>query len=215
MPLDVLPIGGTNVGRVLIACESSGVVREAFRRRGHEAWSADLLPADDGSEFHYQGDVEEVLGREWDLIIAHPPCTYLCSSGLHWNKRVPGREEQTQDALRFVERLLQAPCPRIAIENPVGKIGTAIRPASQYIQPYQFGHSASKRTGLWLTGLPLLQPTFYVEPRLVNGKKRWDNQTDSGQNRLGPSADRWKERSRTYEGIAEAMASQWGKLLGE
>lgn len=203
------------MGRVLVACESSGVVREAFRRRGHDAWSADLLPADDGSEFHYQGDVEEVIGRAWDLIIAHPPCTYLCSSGLHWNKRVPGREEQTQDALRFVERLLQAPCPRIAIENPVGRIGTAIRPASQYIQPYQFGHDASKRTGLWLTGLPLLQPTFYVEPRLVNGKKRWDNQTDSGQNRLGPSADRWKERSRTYEGIAEAMASQWGKLLGE
>ena len=198
--------------RVLVACEYSGTVRDAFRSRGHDAWSVDLLPDDAGSPWHYEDRAENVIGLGWDLLIAHPPCTYLCSSGLHWNKRVPGREEKTAAALRFVRDLMDADVPRIAIENPVGRIGTAIRPADQYIQPYQFGHDASKRTGLWLKNLPKLTPTQYVEPRRVNGRPRWGNQTDSGQNRLGPSAERWKVRSATYQGIAEAMAEQWGKL---
>lgn len=198
--------------RVLVACESSGVVREAFRRLGHDAWSCDLLPAEDGSPFHLQGDaLSHALGGVWDLMIAHPPCTYLCSSGLHWNKRVEGREARTKMALEFVRELMSVPIARIAIENPVGRIGTAIRKADQYIQPYEFGEDASKRTGLWLKNLPLLRPTQRVPGRMVGGKERWANQTDSGQNRLGPSEKRWQERSKTYAGIARAMAEQWSK----
>ena len=195
---------------VLVACEYSGKVREASRKLGHDAWSCDLLPADDGSKFHIQGDVLEVLNQGWDLMIAFPPCTYLCSSGLHWNKRRPGRAEKTEDALTFVQALMNAPIPRIAIENPVGCISTRLRKPSQYVQPHQFGDDASKKTGLWLKGLPLLIPTRQVEPRIVDGKKRWSNQTDSGQNKLAPSEDRWKKRSETYQGIADAMAEQWG-----
>ena len=199
--------------RVLIACESSGAVREAFRSRGHDAYSCDLLPDDSGSPWHLQDDALSVLDRmDFDLLIAHPPCTYLCASGLHWNKRRPERDAQTAEALAFVEALMNANVSRIAIENPVGRIGTAIRPADQYIQPYEFGHDASKRTGLWLKNLPPLLPTQTVAPRMVDGRPRWANQTDSGQNRLAPSADRWRERSKTYEGIAEAMADQWGSL---
>ena len=196
---------------VLVACETSGAVRTAFRERGHDAWSCDLLPSDDGSDYHIQGDALEVIARRpWGIVIAHPPCTYLCSSGLHWNTRRPGREQKTTAALQFVQGLLDAPIEKIAIENPVGRIGTAIRKADQYIQPYEFGHDASKRTGLWLKGLPTLQPTQYVEPRIVGNKKRWANQTDRGQNRLGPSPDRWAKRAQTYTGIARAMAHQWG-----
>jgi len=199
--------------RVLIACESSGVVREAFRSLGHDAYSCDLLPDDSGSPWHLQDDALSVLDRMgFDLLIAHPPCTYLCASGLHWNKRRPERNAQTAEALAFVEALMNADVSRIAIENPVGRIGTAIRPADQYIQPYEFGHDASKRTGLWLKNLPPLLPTQPVAPRMVNGRPRWANQTDSGQNKLAPSVDRWRERSKTYEGIAEAMADQWGSL---
>jgi hypothetical protein len=196
--------------RVLVACERSGVVREAFRKRGHDAWSCDIVPADDGSEFHITGDVLEHLDDGWDLLIAHPPCTFLCSSGLHWNKRVPGREQKTEEALEFVRRLMASKTRKKAIENPIGRIGTAIRPASQIIHPYQFGDDASKATALWLENLPPLRPTSFVEPRIVNGKSRWSNQTDSGQNRLGPSEQRAAERSRTYAGIARAMADQWG-----
>ena len=197
--------------RVLVACESSGIVRDAFLSRGHDAWSCDLLPADTGSHRHVQDDALNVINaQQWDLLIAHPPCTYLCSSGLHWNKRVEGREEKTAQALEFVRALMGADIERIAIENPVGRIGSAISKADQYVQPYQFGHDASKRTGLWLKNLPLLKPTIYIEPRMVNGKPRWANQTDSGQNRLPPSVDRWKKRSETYSGIAQAMAEQWG-----
>ncbi len=146
-------------------------------------------------------------------MIAHPPCTYLSVSGIHWNKRRPERAAETEKALDFVRQLLEAPIPRIAIENPVGVISTAIRKPDQYIQPYQFGHNASKKTGLWLKNLPLLRPTAVVEPdRVVEGRPRWGNQTDSGQNRLGPSEDRWALRSETYSGIAEAMADQWGEL---
>ena len=199
--------------RVLVACEYSGTVRDAFIAAGHDALSCDLLPTDVEGP-HYQGDVRDIINDGWDLMVAHPPCTYLCSSGLHWNKRVPGRAEQTEEALAFVQFLLDAPIPRIALENPIGCIGTRIRKADQTIQPWQFGHDASKATCLWLTNLPLLVPTTIVEPRIVDGKKRWANQTDSGQNRLPPSADRWKIRSETYTGIAEAMTAQWGQLEG-
>ena len=197
---------------VLIACEYSGRVREAFRALGHDAWSCDLLPADDDSPHHIQGDVKDVLRHvgNWDLMVAFPPCTFICSSGLHWNKRRPERAAQTEDALDFVRYLMSSGVPRIAIENPVGCISTRIRKPDQYVQPHQFGDDASKKTGLWLQGLPLLTPTGNVAPRMVNGRPRWANQTDSGQNRLAPSADRWKKRSETYQGIANAMAQQWG-----
>jgi hypothetical protein len=196
--------------KVLVACEYSGTVRDAFIAAGHDAMSCDLLPTDVPGP-HYQGDVCDLLGDGWDLMVAHPPCTYLCSSGLHWNKRTPGRAELTEEALEFVRQLLAAPIPKIAIENPIGAIGTRIRKAEQIIQPWQFGHDASKATCLWLHGLLPLRPTAFVEPRIVNGKKRWGNQTDSGQNRLPPSKDRWKIRSETYPGIARAMAEQWGQ----
>lgn len=250
--------------RILIACEYSGIVRDAFRWLGHNAWSCDLLPTESAG-LHYQGDVRYLLegwapvrfqadcdpegnnfcdfagcsssecpcfgpsqedeleymetehglfarpkdSPRWDLMVAHPPCTYLCSSGLHWNKRRLGRAEQTEEALRFVRLLLEAPIDRIALENPIGCISTRIRKPDQTIQPWQFGDDASKATCLWLKGLPPLVPTN-VLPLPASG--RWANQTASGQNKLAPSADRWKERSKTYPGIAQAMAEQWGKL---
>lgn len=238
--------------RVLVLFERSGVVRRAFREAGHDAWSVDLEPADDGAAPHLQCDVRDVLallydpaehrydwstGRHdaepWALVIAHPPCTYLASSGLHWNKKRRERERETESALRLVRDIMDAPIGKVAIENPVGRIGTAIRPADQYIQPWQFGHDASKRTGLWLRGLPKLSPTSIVAPRMVCAecgsvqphagsawgcrlcgshrlRPRWANQTDSGQNRLPPSADRAQRRAQTYEGIARAMVRAWG-----
>jgi hypothetical protein len=196
---------------VLIGCESSGIVRDAFIKRGHNAVSCDLQASERPGP-HYQGNVLDIcFDPVWDLFIVHPDCTYICSSGLHWNKRIPGRQLKTDAALDFVRTLMSVKIP-YCLENPVGCIGTVIRPADQYIQPYQFGHDASKKTGLWLKGLPLLKPTRYIEPRMVNGRPRWGNQTDSGQNRLAPSADRWKERARTYQGIADAMADQWGNI---
>lgn len=198
--------------KILVACEYSGRVRDAFRAAGHDAWSCDLLPCDADRAYHIQGDVVPLLGQGWDLMVAHPPCTYLCSSGLHWNKRVEGRQAKTEAALDFVRTLLSCPIPRVAIENPVGCISTRIRKPDQTIQPWQFGHDASKATCLWLKELPLLGPTAIISPRMVAGRPRWANQTDSGQNRLGPSADRWKIRSETYSGIATAMAQQWGIL---
>lgn len=195
--------------RVLVACEFSGIVRDAFLARGHDAVSCDFLPTARPGP-HLQTDVRDVLGYGWDLLIAHPPCTYLCVSGQHWNGRRPGRFDHTVEAITFVEALLTAPVEKIALENPVGIISTWIRKPDQVIQPYDFGHDASKQTCLWLKGLPHLTPTRYIEPRLVNGKKRWSNQTDSGQNRLGPSEDRWALRAETYPGIADAMAAQWG-----
>lgn len=198
--------------KILVACETSGVVRRAFDAKGHDVISCDLHPSEDNSPNHYTGDVRDMLseGGAWDMMIAHPPCTYLCSSGLHWNHRVPGRDAKTAEAVEFVRMLMNANIPRIAIENPIGRIGTAIRKPDQIIQPHQFGHDASKATCLWLRGLPLLRPTCHIAPRIVDGRPRWSNQTDSGQNRLPPSVDRWKARSRTYEGIANAMAEQWG-----
>jgi hypothetical protein len=219
--------------RVLVACEYSGTVRDAFLAAGHDAMSCDLLPTDVPGP-HYEGDVRDVIGDGWDLMVAHPPCTYLCSSGLHWNKRRPERAQQTEEALEFVQYLMAAPIHRIAVENPIGAVGSRIRKADQTVQPYQFGHDASKATCLWLKNLPLLRPTEMIEPRMVccgvtlpdgvgkhgcpnccgekAARPRWGNQTDSGQNKLPPSADRWKIRSETYAGIAQAMASQWGGL---
>jgi hypothetical protein len=195
--------------RVLVACEYSGTVREAFARKGHDAWSCDILPTDSPGK-HLQTDILSVINLGWDLMIAHPPCTYLASSGMHWTTRGLRDPQLTEDALEFVHRLLEAPIPKIALENPVGAISSRIRKPDQYIHPWQFGHKESKKTGLWLKNLPLLVPTLIIEPDIINGKKIYNNQTPSGQNKLGPSKDRWKERSLTYQGIADAMADQWG-----
>ena len=194
--------------RLLIACEYSGTVRDAFIRQGHDAMSCDLLPTDAPGP-HYQGDVADIINDGWDMMIAHPPCTYLSVSGMHWTARGLRDPQLTEDALAFVKFLMDAPIERIAVENPISVISSRIRKPDQIINPWQFGHDASKRTCLWLKGLPLLTPTEIIEPRIVNSKKRWANQTDSGQNRLPPSEDRWKIRSETYEGIANAMAKQW------
>jgi hypothetical protein len=199
--------------RVLIACEFSAMVRDAFRARGHDAWSCDLLPCEGDPAWHIQGDaLAAAHGPQWDLMVAHPPCTYLASSGLHWNKRRPERAAQTEEALAFVLALANAPIPRIAIENPIGCLSTRWRKPDWIVQPHQFGHDASKSTCLWLKRLPPLRPTAHVAARMVDGRRRWANQTDSGQNKLTPSADRWALRSKTYQGIADAMADQWGSL---
>lgn len=229
--------------RVLIGCEFSGTVRDAFIAAGFDAMSCDLLPTTSPGP-HYQGDIFDVIDDGWDLAIFHPPCTFLSSSGLHWNKNPNSYRfggHQTEDALIFVRRLLDAKIKRKALENPQGCIGTRIRPATQFVQPYNFGDDASKNTGLWLENLPQLTPTKFFKPRMVcygckktstydaafgKGcphcgaeagmlKPRWANQTDSGQNRLGPSEDRWAERSITYPGIAAAMVSKWGRVLRE
>ncbi len=194
--------------RVLVACEYSGKVREAFRRLGHDAWSCDLLPADDGSPYHIQGDVLPVLGQDWDMMVGFPPCTHLASSGARWfaAKRADGRQQQGID---FFMALANADIPMIALENPVGIMSTQYRKPDQIIQPWQFGHEATKTTCLWLKGLPKLTPTNIVgkgERHVTKGGKslpKWYN--------LPPSKDRWKIRSETFQGIADAMAQQWGK----
>lgn len=193
--------------KVLVGCEYSGRVRQAFRELGHDAWSCDLLPAEDGSPYHIQGDVLTVLHESWDLAVFHPPCTYLAVSGMHWTARGLRDPQLTDDALEFVQRLMDAPIPRIAVENPVSVISTRIRKPDQIIQPWWFGEDASKKTCLWLKGLPLLVPT---NPLSGDARTRRGNQTPSGQNKLGPSAFRWKKRSLTYRWIAKAMAQQWG-----
>lgn len=207
--------------RVLVACESSGVVRESFRARGHDAWSCDLLPADDGSVNHIQRDALKVASAyHWDLMIAHPPCTYLTVSaawafkdGPYHQLVKPGtlvgaaRRQARAQAFEFFMALWNAPIPHIAIENPRGFMSTFWRAPDQTIQPWQFGNDASKATGLWLKGLPLLVPTDVLPG---GAKARRANQTASGQNKLTPGPDRWKLRSVTYPGIAAAMASQWG-----
>lgn len=183
--------------RVLVACEYSGRVREAFRRRGHDAWSCDLLPAEDGSRFHIQGDaILTAYTGGWDLMIAHPPCTHLAVSGArHFEeKRADGRQAE---AVSFFLALARAPIPRIAIENPVCIMSSVWREPDQTIQPWQHGHGETKATCLWLKGLPPLKPT-----RIVSGRH-------PRVHLMPPGPDRWKERSRTYEGIAEAMAEQW------
>lgn len=186
--------------KVLVACEFSGVVRDAFIERGHDALSCDFLDSDRPGP-HYQGDVRDILGDGWDLMIAHPPCTFLAVSGARWFK---DREIEQQEALEFVALLLTAEIPKIALENPVGVISSRIRKPDQIIQPWQFGEDAPKKTCLWLKNLPKLVSTDVIQ------KKVYANQTPSGQNKLGPSPDRAKLRSITYMGIANAMADQWG-----
>ena len=181
--------------RVLIACEFSGVVRRAFRALGHDAWSCDLLPSEDGSPIHWIGPVEYILAEGWDLMIAHPPCTHLAVSGARWFK---DKMVEQQEALKFVQLLMDAPIPRIAIENPISIISGKIRKPDQIIQPWQYGHGETKATCLWLKNLPKLVPTNIVDGR------------EARVHRMPPGPDRWKERSRTLEGIASAMASQWG-----
>ena len=180
--------------RVLIACEFSGVVRNAFRARGHDAWSCDLLPSESPGN-HYQCTVHEVIHQPWDLMIAHPPCTHLAVSGARWFRQKTTEQEQ---ALSFVRYLLRADIPRIALENPVSVISSRIRKPDQIIQPWQFGHGEVKATCLWLKGLPKLTPTNIVEGR------------EARVHKMPPGPDRWKERSRTLPGIARAMAEQWG-----
>jgi hypothetical protein len=260
---------------VLVGCEQFGRVRDAFRALGHDAWSCDIEPAEPFSSYHLRGDVlsSSVLNfRKWDLAIFFPPCTYLCSSGLHWNKRVPERQAKTEKALKFVNALLSLPIEKIALENPVGCISTKIRKYDQKIQPWMFGEDASKGTCLWLKGLPKLVPTKIVPPgywrevkyaadlplcpdcneevwceehekhfadcccigptqdgatyKTIEGfqfatltgppvKPVWANQTPSGQNKLGPSKNRGKIRGITYQGIADAMATQWRTVESE
>jgi len=179
--------------RVLVACEFSGIVREAFKAQGHDAWSCDLLPTDIPGN-HHQCDVIPLLDWDWDLMIAHPPCTHLAVSGARWFKdKLPEQAE----ALEFVQLLLDAPIPRIALENPISIISTRIRKPDQIIQPWQFGHGETKATCLWLKNLPLLKPTDIVEGR------------EARVHKLPPGPDRWKLRSLTYPGIASAMATQW------
>lgn len=204
-----------HIMKILIACEFSGTVRRAFRAKGHEAFSCDLLPSEDATPYHFQEDVIQLLKcstGQWDALIGFPDCTFVCGSGLHWNKRRPDRATKTKKAIEFFRVLWEQPIERIALENPIGCLSTRVCKPTQIIQPYQFGHNASKATCLWLKGFKPLTPTRYIQPRIIigTGAKRWGNQTDSGQNKLPPSADRWKERSRTYEGIAKAMAEQWG-----
>ena len=191
--------------RVLIACEYSGIVRDAFIRAGHYAASCDLLPSESTLGDHYQCNVLDILDHDWDLMIAHPPCTHLAVSGARWFK---DKLQEQQEALEFVKQLLTAPIPRIALENPVSIISSRIRKPDQIIQPYHFGHEATKTTCLWLKDLPHLIPTKVVS-------KGDRHVTKSGKSlptwyNLPPSADRWKIRSATFKGIAEAMAFQWG-----
>lgn len=199
-----------------VVCECSGVVRDAFIACGHNAVSYDLKPSRKPGP-HVQGDVREQDLSWADLVIAHPDCTYLAVSGLHWNKRRPERAALTEAALEFVLWLMGLPVAKLGIENPVGCISTRIRKPDQSIQPYEFGDDASKKTCLWLRGLPRLVggsrcPGRWVEWPKGSGRlvERWSNQTDSGQNREGPSEHRKEIRSNTYPGIARAMAEQWG-----
>jgi hypothetical protein len=212
--------------RVLIGYSACPLTRAAFEARGHEAWTCDLMPARDGSPRHLQCDVWGVAGDRWDAGLFHPMCTYLTISaawafgdGPYHQKVKPGtlvgadRRAAREEALENFRRLLALPYPK-AIENPAPSFASkAIRPPDQTIQPYDFGDDASKRTGLWLDRLPRLRPTLRIQGRIVAGVERWANQTDSGQNRLSPSADRWIKRSETFPGIARAMGDQWGAYL--
>lgn len=191
--------------KIFIPFERSGIVRDAFLKKGHDAISCDLYPSDSPGP-HYIGDAFDIINDGFDMMIAFPTCTYMCSSGLHWNKRISGRQQKTELSIVAVEKLLNADIEKIVLENPIGCISTRIRKPDQIIQPHQFGHPESKSTCLWLKNLPLLKPTNILE-KPKSG--RWRNQTVSGQNKLGPSEDRAKIRGTTYPGIAEAMADQW------
>lgn len=216
---------------VLVACEFSGRVRDAFRALGHEAWSCDLLPCESTIEggYHLEGCVQWWLDNpewKWDMMIAHPECTYLTNSaewaygdGPYHQKVKPetlvgqARRDARDEAVHFVKYLWTRNIPRIVIENPVGHLSRHLGKPTQIIQPYQFGDDASKATCLWIKGLPPLLPTKLIAPRMVNGKPRWSNQTDSGQNKLSPSDSRGHERSKTFQGIADAMAKQWSQPI--
>lgn len=187
---------GGGAVKVLVACEFSGVVRDAFRARGHDATSCDLLPSEQFGP-HYIGDVLELVHEPWDLMIAHPPCTHLAVSGARWFR---DKFHEQQAALQFVRDLMAAPIPRICIENPISIISTRIRKPDQIVHPWQFGHGETKATCLWLKGLPKLTPTNIVEGR------------EARVHRMAPGPNRARERSRTYAGIAAAMAAQWGGL---
>ena len=196
--------------RVLVACEFSGIVRDAFTARGHSAMSCDILPTEGNPINHWQGDVLEVIDWGWDLMIAHPPCTYLANSGVRWLYKDGEPDEdrwlRMADGAEFFRSLLNAPIPRVAVENPImHKWARAIvgRGPDQYVQPWQFGHPETKATGLWLKSLPLLTPTNIVDGR------------EPRVHHASPGPDRWKERSRTLQGIANAMADQWGALAVE
>ena len=196
---------------ILVAFESSGRIRQAFRDRGHDAWSCDLLKAVDGSPFHLQVDaLEAIRSRQWDLIIMHPTCRALCVSGNRYYGKGMAKHDERIAAIKSTMALWELArqhAARVCMENPVGVL--PIKP-TQYIQPYEYGHNESKKTGLWLHGLPKLQPTKFV-PMPECGYR--ENQTPSGQNKLGPSADRWRKRSETYAGIAQAMSQQWSAGL--
>ena len=189
--------GNRTMGKVLIACEYSGTVRDAFIKAGHDAMSCDLLDSEVTGN-HYKGDVRDVINDGWDLMICHPPCTHLAVSGARWFKE---KQKEQAKALEFVELLLNAPIPKICLENPVSIISSRIRKPDQIIQPWQYGHGETKATCLWLKNLPLLKPTDLVEGR------------EARIHKMPPSPDRWKLRSKTYQGIADAMAAQWGPLL--
>lgn len=182
--------------KVLVACEFSGTVRDAFTALGHDSWSCDLLPTEKPGN-HIQGDVLGVLGDKWELMIAHPPCTHLAVSGARWFYL---KQQEQAEALRFVQQLMDAPIPKIAVENPISIISSRIRKPDQIIQPWQFGHGETKATCLWLKNLPKLKPSQIVDGR------------ENRIHKMPPSATRWKERSRTYQGIADAMAQQWGNV---
>lgn len=212
--------------RVLIGHEQFGHMRTAFRDHGFDAWSCDLMPARDGSPYHLQCDVLTVLNDGWQLAIFHPECTYLtCSAewaygdGPYHQKLRPdtltgaARRDAREKAIEHVFQLRDAPIPHKAIENPVGILSTRWRRPDQVVQPWWFGHDASKATAWWLINLPPLRATKLIQPRIVCGRLRWGNQTDSGQNRLPPSADRAMKRAETYPGLADACAGQWGAFL--
>ena len=198
--------------KILIACEYSGRVRQAFEKMGHDVLSCDCEPAEDGAANHYQGDIRDVLYEGWDMMIAHPPCTYLTNSGVHWLHKDPERWAKLDDGAAFFKMLLDAPIPKKAIENPImhkyakERIGGIKQ--TQVIQPWMFGHMEQKATCLWLLGLPLLDPTNNVKSEMMLLPKRERERLHY----LPPSPTRWKERSRTYLGIADAMASQWSLI---
>ena len=212
--------------KILVGCEESQAVTIELRELGHEAFSCDLQACSGGyPEYHLQMDVFEAIKlKKWDMGIFFPTCTFLTCSAewaykdIQTKKMKPTTligEERRQariKAIQFVKDLYYSAIPKVGIENPIGVLSSQFRKPDQIIQPYQFGNDASKSTCLWLKGLPKLEPTQYIEPRIVNGKKRWANQTDSGQNKLAPSLDRAKLRSKTYSGIAQAMANQWASV---
>ena len=196
--------------RILVACEFSGIVREAFAKRGHDAWSCDLLPTEIPGQ-HIQGDVIEILDDGWDLMIAHPPCTHLAVAGAVWwkQKQIDGVQ---QEAIEFFMKLINSKVNKICVENPPGIISSCWRKPDQYIQPYMFGECAQKKLGLWLKNLPQLVPTKIVDRGDIYITKSGKSRGGAWTMKLPPSEDRWKIRSRTFRGIADAMAEQWGGL---